>query len=290
LEATLKRILTIADSHTGGVTALFPPKFSEYPLNKFQEYLWRCWVHMCRHLPPLDVIILMAEQTEGTNPKGEGVGICEPDETRQVEAARRCLDLPLAKLKEGGEIHVLTGNKYHVGTQAQQSKALAVMLAAEGYNVSRDALGHAAHAWLHLDLEGVLLDIAHLQTATIVNRAMPLEREIKDMLTRAADEGEPPDDIIIRAHTHNVFAVNEGYRYAIACPPWKLQDGFAAGSRTPNRWRSKWVGSWLIETDGAAKARGDDPVKRLVKYFYPAPKIERCYCHGKAQTPDDDRG
>ena len=278
----MKRLLFIADSHTGGAFGLFPPDFGNKPLNKIQTYLWECWQHMTAILPRLDAMILMGEQTEGSNVKEDSLMIHEVNRARQIDAAVEALKRgPLQRLKRGGAVHVLTGSHYHVGRQAEQAHSLGSQLLEGGYNVSTDAFGHRAHNWLHLSVEGVLFDIAHNQTATIVYRTMPLERELIHMLLRQGD-----DDVIVRAHTHTDATVSIGTRWAIALPPWKCQDGFATSSRTPNRWRTERIGSYLLEVSGAAKEGGGDPI-RIVKYLYAAPQIERLYDAEATSTASD---
>jgi hypothetical protein len=274
----MKRGLFIADSHTGGAFGLFPPNFgpNPKPLNPIQEYIWRCWLHMDAQLPPLDFIVFMAEQNEGSNAKEDAAMISETNRSRQVDAAIEAALLPLAHLGHGCPVHVLTGSQYHVGKQADNSHEFGSKLHFAGYNVSQDAFGHYAHTWLHLDREGVRFDIAHLQSGAI-NRSMPLEREMRNMLERCAEEKDDPDDVIVRAHTHSDVILSIGHRWALTCPAWKCQDGYAAGSRTPNRWKNARIGSVLIEVDGEAKRKGGDPVTRIVKYYYRTPPVERVY-------------
>jgi hypothetical protein len=125
-----------------------------------------------------------------------------------------------------------------------------------------------------IDADGVLMDVAHHQSVTVVsNKSMPLQRALRfDTLSAGLHQGE--DDVILRAHAHVDGFVGDGFRLAASIPCWKIQDDFAAGSKEPNAWLSPWLGALLIETDGDAKREGRECV-RLTRLYYKHPELPR---------------
>jgi len=74
----------------------------------------------------------------------------------------------------------------------------------------------------------------------------------------------------------NWIVVEDGLRKALALPAWQLQSHYAQKAKTPNRTRSLWIGSALLEIDPTAMERYDSPItfKRLT---YPHPEREKIH-------------
>ena len=268
------KVLAFADTHVGSNFGLFPKNFkARYELNPIQEILWEYWTDFCAKLPRLDVVMLVGDPVEGRAKFTRGAGLCEIEPSKQVEAAVVCCNMVIDKMKPGSQWYSLAGSDYHVGRQKQHDFDLASKLAKDNkkkkFEVVTDGQDNYAHIWLHLDVGGVKFDVAHHRSVAMINRAMPLERELRfNAISQALHQGE--DDIIIRAHAHTDIVVAEGYRLAIGLPSWKCQDEYCAGSKTPNRMLSRWLGAFLITIDTAA----DDPIS-YKKLFYPHPILER---------------
>jgi len=140
-----------------------------------------------------------------------------------------------------------------------------------------DRAGRYARTWLHLDLQGVYLDVAHRQSVTMVNTAMPLEREGRYALIRSQSEAQAPPDLIIRAHTHHYRWVDvDGQPLALACPAWKMPSAYEETRITPNRVRSSTLGSVLLHVDPERKTRTSRWPGEYIRHefvWYAMPKV-----------------
>ncbi len=201
---------------------------AECNLNRGQKYLMECWQHALLQLPKrIDILILNGDITEGNNVKDEGRGLSEIDPGFQVRAAVQLLK-PLAKRCK--QVWATRGSQYHVGKGGGAEEAVAEGLGAQSFN------GWKATPWLRVEIGGLLFDIGHRQSITIAYRSMPMEREIRFSLEAAARRGERAPDVIIRSHAHYGYALFEdGRRYAISTPSFKLMDAYILGSISPNR-------------------------------------------------------
>ncbi len=210
-----------------------PPDFklstgAECNLNKGQRYLGDCWTHALLQLPKrMDYLVLNGDITEGQNLKDEGRGLSEIDPGFQVRAAVQLLK-PLAKRCK--EIWATRGSSYHAGIGGGYEEDVADALGAQSFS------GWKATPWLRLELGGLLFDISHRQSVTIAYRSMPLEREMRFALEAAARRGERAPDVIVRSHAHFGYACwEDGRRYVISTPSFKLMDAYILGSISPNR-------------------------------------------------------
>ncbi len=201
---------------------------AECNLNQGQTYLLKCWQHALLQLPKrIDILILNGDITEGNNVKDEGRGLSEIDPGFQVRAAVQLLK-PLVKRCK--EVWATRGSGYHAGIGGGYEEAVAEGLGAQSFS------GWKATPWLRIELGGLLFDISHRQSVTIAYRSMPLEREMRFALEAAARRGERAPDVIIRSHAHYGYALFEdGKRYTISTPSFKLMDAYILGSISPNR-------------------------------------------------------
>ncbi len=201
---------------------------AECNLNKGQLYLQKCWTHALGQLPArVDALILNGDITEGQNLKEQSRGLSEIDPGFQVRAAVQLLK-PLAKRCK--QVWATRGSSYHAGIGGGHEEAVAEGLDAQSFS------GWKATPWLRVELGGLLFDVSHRQSVSLINRGMPMEREIRFALESAARRGERAPDVIIRSHAHYGYALFEdGKRYAISTPSFKLMDAYILGSISPNR-------------------------------------------------------
>jgi hypothetical protein len=266
-------IVTIADLHSGSAYAPFPPNFTNsmgavVTLNVGQQYLLECWRDFEERIPArFDALLLVGDMIHGQNPKESAAELCEVDPEWQSRAALEFLE-PLADRAKA--VYAVRGSPYHVGEMARWEEQLARQLGAVP-----DKMGHHARAWLHLNMRGVLLDVAHRQSVVMVNRLMPLERELRYALMRTQAEGEPPPDIVIRAHTHGYRWAEVDGMLALSCPAWQMPGSYVMTSITPNRKRSRLLGAVVLKVRPKRKVpgvvhAGDYIDKELIWYKMPA--------------------
>lgn len=261
--------VVISDLHVGSRWGLFPPGFmlstgAVYTLHRGQEYLLECWQDMQKRLPRrFDILIINGDAVDGQNPRGLGRDVIEPDPQWQVRAAAALLQ-PLAK--RAGEVYVTQGSEYHVRAGAEDDEAVARAIGA-----IPDEAGHHAWDWLLLEMDGILLDVAHHRSTSIRYETMPGERELQfDRLVADLKGGHA--DLIIRSHGHRYVYVDVDGDKSLATPSWQLQTRYARRSRWPNRWLSRWLGGAALRLDGAKTGVGRIEVQPML---YPHPPLER---------------
>jgi len=186
----------------------------------------------------LHVLGVVGDSVDGKQKKDDGEYIIERDTTYQAEAAYQIIE-PFANMAD--VVYVFRGSGYHVGPNGEAEEWVAQQLGA-----TPDPFGRHTWEWLpELNIEGIIADVGHHQSVTIVNRTMPLEREIR--FAWQVTELKSMPHIIIRAHAHLGSFIEVDGRCALALPPMQLQTSFARSSRWPNRYLTQWLGMVLIE-------------------------------------------
>lgn len=240
--------LAVSDLHLGSAFSMLPPDFhgsygSVVKQNKLQRYIYDNWQVIIRDVMEitgghLDVTAFVGDMIHGKNRKGEGEFIVEPDLGFQGRAVLGCIS-PIVDISD--EILVCRGSRYHVGANADTEEWIAYTIGARP-----DPWGHHCWMWIpEYDIEGIILDIAHTQSVTMINRSMPLERERRFAEQQSAIKSPP--HIILRAHGHIQIELIVDGDCQIGLPPMQSQTDFAKMSRVPNRWLSKKLGVCLIE-------------------------------------------
>jgi hypothetical protein len=235
--------LALADMHVFSAFGLAPPDFensagNKIQLNRGQSYLLECWIDMLQRRIPktIDVLFLVGDIVEGQNPAEHARLLSEVDDTFQVRGAHELLIPIVSRVKRNKKgrrnIYMVSGSRYHVGRGYGYEQQLGAFLD----SVKRS--NFYAPPWRKLMFGGVYFDVGHHQSFTIRYSSMPLERELEFLMTRMGKKRKalPRDVVIMRAHTHKGYRVwRENGALCISLPCWKLQDFFAASSKTPNR-------------------------------------------------------
>jgi hypothetical protein len=271
-------IVTIGDLHTGSAYAPFPKGFtnswgSVVQLNVGQRYLLRCWRDFISRIPArFDALLLLGDLIHGQNRKESAAELCEVDPEWQQRAALELLS-PIAERAK--EVYGVRGSGYHVGETGRWEEQLVRQLGA-----LPDKYARYARSWLHLDFDGVLLDVAHRQSGAMVNRAMPLEREGRYALMRSQADGQPAPDLVIRAHTHQYRWIDiDGQPLALGTPAWKMPSAYEETSITPNRIRSATLGAVVLRIRPKRKRktrwRGEYISHKYLCYVMPQLEVAR---------------
>lgn len=239
---SMYRLLFIADVHVGDVFALSPT-----PTNRVQRYVGRVWKDIIGRLKwgvaqkGLDAVILVGDMVNGLSPKQLGLWVVQTELLGQVDMFMECWGEFTGAVGKP-PLYILTGTAYHTGAQWEAERYLAKCMEAEGHEVVPAEDGSNVHTWLHLDCDGVRLDIAHHRSSVIAYQAMPLEREIYHNILRGGG-----DDVFIRAHAHRPLGLYLDNRWAIGLPPMVPFQIYTQASKTPNRFRSTQIGVLLMD-------------------------------------------
>jgi len=268
-----RTIVNISDMHVGSRWGIFPPGFQGatgevIQLNVGQEYLNECWEHQLKVLPKrFDILLLNGDIIHGKNKKENALHLTEQDPEWQVRAAKVLLE-PLAKRARA--VLATQGSPYHTGPGGWGDEALAHSLKARP-----DPAGHSAWDWALWNVDGVLLDVCHRESACIRYGSMPLERE-QQFDRMSADIKGGSADLIIRAHIHTFQFLNADGELAVSSPAWCLQGGFAKLSISPNRKLSRLIGSvkiTLFPDKKPAEPRNKGDYVSAEPIWYPTPRL-----------------
>jgi len=221
-------VLCLADIHVGSKLAVLHPDTQGYALhNEAQEYLWECWKHMLDNIPKtIDALVLMDECMDGPSRPNNKYGTLITTPFGQRQAAKKLLEPVIWRTTESGkkvkrckQVWSLIGSAWHIGEWGEHTLMLAEELGSEKWKSEKRA-GHN----LLLRYGNIVLDFAHHSSYTMVNRSMPLEREIR---YRAIDNPLPKDmqleaeiKLIVRAHTHTFGQWEDRHMKALSCPGW----------------------------------------------------------------------
>jgi len=187
----------------------------------------------------LAATFIVGDSIHGQEKKNDGDWLIESRLSYQARAAVTALS-PFREMSD--EFFLFEGSPYHTGRTADTDETIGEQL-----DSTPDPWGRRVWMWMPAyEVDGFIFDIAHHQSVTIINRAMPLEREQRFAAT-IADLKEKPD-VIIRAHAHSGTNLDQDGNISIGLMPLQLQTPYAKKSKWPNRWMTRWMGVTLIRT------------------------------------------
>jgi len=241
----------------------------EIKQNPLQEYTWQCWTHMINWAcsKPLDAIFIVGDIVEGKQPKSRGAELCLPLVVDQ-ELASEAILKPLIK-RSNCKVYFIKGTFYHDDEVGRSVDNVAKALKGEAYEGL--GIGKYAKEVLDIDIDGVTLDFSHgISVSGGLYRAVAIDREMLWATLAAKMDQTPNADVIVRGHAHYFVHVEHSTRHGFILPAWQLQTSYM---RKHSRYRMiPDLGAVILEIDGEAKKRGEDPC-RLIKKLYPLPKM-----------------
>jgi len=222
--AKAKRLVVIADLHSGHRVGLTPPSY-QWHVNRGSERIWNkcakiqreCWTWYAKtieNLKPIDVLVVNGDAIDGRGERSGGVELITGDRREQADIAAECI------LKCGAKhIVMVRGTPYHTGNKEDWEDVVARLVRA-------DKIGN--HEWI--DLNGVVFDFKHKvggSSTPYGQFTAPAKEAIWNVLW-ADEHYQPKASWVIRSHVH----------YARIC------GGFREGSQ------------WLAVTTPALQAMG----------------------------------
>jgi len=264
--------VVISDLHVGSAFAPMPKGFrlstgARVRPNKGQLYLNRCWKNFTATIPDtFDLLILNGDLIHGQNHKEMAADLSEVDPEWQQRAALEFLH-PLSE--RANRVYATKGSGYHVGEVGRWEEQLAHSLGAEP-----DERGHYAQDWLLLNVEGVLLDVAHTQSVVMRYVSMPLEREgqFDDMIADSKVGGA--SHLIIRSHAHRWVSTDVELKRSVGTASWQLQGPYVKRGKVPNRMFSKYIGGLWVELHPERVGKPEHCMT-LHPVLYKHPKLRR---------------
>jgi UDP-2,3-diacylglucosamine pyrophosphatase LpxH len=262
-------VLFVGDLHVGGHCGIYSPeRLPQVPRFVGPRYLFDCWLHLQRALPPkIDLLVLTGDLIEGTNRKGEAVGLFTSKLSEQVEAAIELLR-PLAA--RSAQIVRVYGTPYH----DSHHDPLSALDHALGVSLTRQVID------LDLGEPGAprVLNIAHHPSGgAVLYQGTKLDREQRLAALAASARKVPGVRWIVRGHLHNFAHQRNAEREVVLLPCWKLID--AHGSKGNYFGWQPDLGAVLMEREPREPSG-----YRFVPFLYDPP-MSRVFSPGALNEP-----
>ena len=248
-----KRVVVVADLHSGGLTGLTPPTEQlqtsatgghwRNKIAELQREAWSWYVKKVEELQPIDVAIVNGDSIDGRGDKSGGTEQITTDRNKQCNMAVESLSMLRAK------DYVMTyGTPYHVSSCGEDSEDVIRSLLVKEPGVKSVKLG--SHEWVSVN--GLVFDIKH----KIGNSQIPHGRytalardQVWNTLWTLHDE-QPRGQVFIRSHTHYfVYCGNKDW-IAMVTPALQTM-GTKFGSRQCSGTVDFGLVSFDIESDGS---------------------------------------
>lgn len=200
-----KRVLVIADLHSGNTVGLTPTGFNSFRERDkaYQKKCWDIYLRELRKIKPIDILIVNGDCTDGKQSRRGSRDLITADPAEQIKMASICIKKVGAK-----KIHMTYGTPYHTGTEMDYEDQIAA------------AVGAEIHDHLFLDVNGHIFDCKHAVGSSTIphGRFTPTAKEhLWNVLWK--DQGETPQsDIIIRSHVHYFSFCGEHTWLAMTTP------------------------------------------------------------------------
>lgn len=207
-------IAVTSDWHCGSTVALCPPKImlddgGEYAASKAQSWLWQSfkqyWEYVekvCKEHKGAKLYQVFNGDLVDGNHHGT-TQILSGNPNAQAAVVTEAMRIPLALKPD--KLFFVRGTAAHVGESASAEERIADGLRRDKRPVVSDPDTKTASWWhLRMDVEGVLIDVAHQgRTGQREHtRANAANLHAHDILLAHVKDGDPPPDLCLRAHNH----------------------------------------------------------------------------------------
>jgi len=218
----LKIVAVLGDTHINSTVALCKPSIDlddggTYQISKGQRWLWGNWLDFLEQVERAkpDAVVFNGDTVEG-DAKGRSYQVITRNKTNAISIAAETLN-PLCQL--AGKSYFVRGTGAHGGKSGCIEEDLAKDLGGENIN------GVYSHWQLYLNIEGVLVHIAHHTSMSGIpwnskNAANILASRV--VMNYAMNKERPPD-LVIRNHVHRFADSHDAFpTRAVILGSWQL--------------------------------------------------------------------
>jgi hypothetical protein len=184
------------------------------------DYIWSCFQHMLKQLPPLDCVIVNGDAMEGEHPTLRSApDAIEVSPLRQVDMAVETLAPLREKTKH---LWLIRGTGFHEGKWNEALEALGRELHAEKW-ADRRYSGEV----LDGEFYGLHINAAHAMSSGAIYQGTLADRTARFMALAAASGKTLPADLIIRSHVHQTGLGRFFGKWVLITRCWKLINPYA---------------------------------------------------------------
>lgn len=210
----MKRIVILADTHSGHQLGLTPPEYQGGLFEGVQREFWDWFEGEARKVKeegPVDLLVLNGDALEGRGPKSGSRELLSVDRAVQIEMASEIIGL-----FEAERVILIGGTPYHIGITEDWEQVLAWSCGYEFYYARQ------------LDIEGVIFDFKHHSGNSSIphGRGTPLlKNKVWTDLMAVRDReinGSKYPNCTVRSHTHFYLAIEDRDSCIISTPCLQL--------------------------------------------------------------------
>ncbi|MCJ7761108.1 hypothetical protein MUP59_08230 [Candidatus Bathyarchaeota archaeon] len=195
----MKRVLIIADLHSGHQVGLTHPKFErrpedttsrQYKYYQIRRKMWKWYAETVADLQPIDVLIVNGDCIDGRGEKSGGLELLLLDRNEQVDCAVACINECKAN-----KVLISYGTAYHSG-QIEDIEDI----------IAKDVKAIKIESHGFVSIEGLRFDYRHHvgNTSIPYGQFTPIAKE-KLWAQLWAQRDEYPDcEILVRSHVHRL--------------------------------------------------------------------------------------
>lgn len=267
-------IVAVSDLHVGSSTGLCStdgirgPDGTLHKPSKFQEFLWRCWVHFWNEQVP--------ERCKGADKtvlviNGDSIDGCHHNTVNLMTNSIQCQERAAAEILKTvttrfDRVYMVRGTEAHVGPGAESDERIGELIGSE-----KDDSGDYTRWQLWLNASGQIFQFAHHigTTSSAAYESSAPMREMVAGLVEAAQWGQALPDVFVRSHRHRFIEVpmasTKGRIRIVITPAWQLRTPFV---ERIDRMRLPHIGGVIFIVED-----GECLVKEKL-YSLPKPTIE----------------
>lgn len=200
-----KRVLIVADLHSGGLTGLTPPQFRKRHTDADDPWIdkivdlerdaWEWYARTVESLQPVDFALVNGDCIDGRGERSGSTELITADRHKQANMASTALKLIKAKK------YVMTyGTPYHVGNNGEDYEDVIAKDLANTKGVEQVKLG--SHEWPNVN--GLIFDMKHKIGGSSIphGRFTAIARDrVWNSLWAECDD-QPKGRVFIRSHVH----------------------------------------------------------------------------------------
>lgn len=184
------------------------------------EYLWACWQDFVKRCPPLDLLVVNGDATQGEHPTLRSASdAVDPSPLHQADMAIETLGMLRSKVKK---LWMTRGTGFHEGKWNEALERIGRELSAEKWSDRRYS-GEV----LDGTFAGLTLNVCHAQTFGAIYQGTLLDRTARFSALAEALAQTVHADVIVRSHTHQPGKGEFMGRWIVSTRCWQMPNPHA---------------------------------------------------------------
>jgi hypothetical protein len=254
-------LVVVSDLHINSTVGLWPSGIkgidgTEYPQNKFQQWLWKNWIDFWSKIPKGSVVVINGDMTQGIHPNKDGQAMVQSNMLQSVAAIK-----VLKPLRDkAAELYVIRGTGWHVGIAGEDEEDIARQVNA----VPNEDTEEFSRWEMFLNRNDTITHFTHHTRYTSVYPMTGLTKESRGAVDNHVKHGYPIPDLLVRSHIHVFHRYTDDVPNVVTTPSWQLKTEYIFKT---NAQAYPTIGGLVLWQD-----KGQTRIEPIL-YPLPAPKI-----------------